>query len=136
MVRDRVKARKVGDSLVITLTKPVMEEAEIAEGDSLLLETISNGRIIVRKEAEPVAIVERVGLELDILKKRKAATQAEIEMVVYEHNNSMPTAHPYIEDDLIMAGVMRELSWEIAKLDVGIAEKHLEVFELGGLEGV
>ena len=83
-----------------------------------------------------MATVEKSGLELDILKKQKAAIQAEIELIVHEYNNSMPTAHPYIDDELIMAGTMRELSWEVAKLDVGIAEKRLEVFELGGHEGV
>ena len=44
----------------------------------------------------------------------------------------MPTAHPGIEDDTIMEGFFSEQNWNIAKLDVRIAEKKLEIFEAGG----
>lgn len=125
-----VKVRKVGDSLVVTLTKPVADEASIGEGDSLRLETIRKGRVLIRKEGEPVAVQEKVELELEILEKRRAALAAELELAVHEHNNSMPTAHPGIEDNLIMQGVVRETNWRIAQLDVGIAEKRLELLQV------
>ena len=131
MVREQVKARQVGGSLVITLTKPVAEEVGIQEGDSLIMETI-NERIIVRKETTPVTPLQKAELELEILEKRNSAFALEMELAVHEHNESMPSAHPGIEDALIMKGAMAEWSWQIAKLDLAIAQKKLEIFEMGG----
>ena len=134
MVKDNVRARKVGESLVVTLTKPVLDKTGIAAGDQLLLETITNGRVIVRKEPPSMPATQSVELELEVLKKRQAALQAEVEYVVAQHNNSMPSHHPWVDDENIMEGQMKYMRWEIAKLDTAIAEKRLELYEIGGVE--
>ena len=133
MARENVKARQVGGSLVITLTKPVIEEAKIQEGDTLVVETIGSERIMVRKETAPMMPLKRAELELQILNKRKTALELEMSLAAWEHNNSMPSAHPGIEQaPEIMEGAMKEWSWDLAKIEVDVAEKRLEIFELGG----
>jgi len=127
-----VKARKVGDSVVVTITRPALEEAEIAEGDSLVLEALGRGKILISKEVPSMSLPQTLQLELDILESRKAAIEAEMALAVHEHNKSMPTAHPGIEDSDIMEGASREWNWELRKLDVEIAQKRLDLFKLTG----
>lgn len=136
MIRDQVKARRVGDSLVLTLTKPVVKETGIAEGDSLMLETVSQGRIIISKEVETVTTARKVELELEILRKRQSALREEIKLAVVEYNKNMPTVHPGIDDQDLMELSMQEFHWDQANLDVAISEKRLELFELGGHENI
>ncbi len=132
MVRDTVKARKVGDSVVITLTKPILDAVEISEGDSLVLETTTSGRVIARKEGPLMAASERMELELELVEKKRAALDAEMSYIVVQHNNSMPSDHPWVEDDSIMEGVMHEMQWQRSKLDIEIVEKRLELLDSGG----
>ena len=132
MVRDRVKARRVGDSLVVTLTKPVLEETQIMEDDSLVLETFVNGRVMVRKEHGESTPLQRLELELQILQKHLEALQAENALMEYEYSHSMPTKHPGIEETTIGQLYAREQSWAIAKCEEELAQKRLELFEAGG----
>ena len=131
-MRDQVKARTVAGSLVVTLTRPIAEETGIREGDPLLLETVSNGRILIRKEITPMSPTQRLELELQILKERKGSLDAESDLALWEYSSCMPTAHSGIDDPTVMEGTTRHLRWEVAKLDVAIAEKRLELFECGG----
>jgi len=128
----QVKARRVGDSVVITLAKTILEETGISDGDSLLLEALAEGRILIAKEEKVVSVSKKLELELEVLKGRKNTVQAEMELAVHEHNNSMPTAHPGIEDDIIMEGSVREWTWELRKVELEIAQKQLQLFELAG----
>lgn len=128
----QVKARRVGDSVVITLAKAILEETGITDGDSLLLEALAEGRILVAKEEKIVSIPKKLELELEVLKGHKNTIQAEMELAVHEHNNSMPTAHPGIENDAIMEGSIREWTWELRKVELEIAQKRLQLFELKG----
>ena len=131
-MRDRVKVRKVGGSLIITLTKSVAEEMDVSEGDSLMMETLNNQRIMLIKEADDMPATQTVELELEVLERRKAAIEAETALAIHEYSNSMPTVHPYIGDETIMESTMRQWRWEIAKLDTSIAKKRLQLFEIGG----
>jgi len=128
----QVKARRVGDSVVITLTKAILEETRISNGDSLLLEALAEGRILIAKEEKVVSIPKKLQLELDVLKGRKGSIEAEMELAFHEHNSSMPTAHPGIENDAIMEGSVREWTWELRKVELEIAQKQLQLFELTG----
>ncbi len=134
MVRDTVKARKVGDSVVITLTKPILDAVEISEGDSLVLETTTSGRVIARKEGRLVTASERMELELELVEKKRAALDAETECILSQYNNSMPIAHPWVNDSSVMEIVMSDMRWQKSKLDIEIIEKRLELFEAGGVE--
>ena len=71
-------------------------------------------------------------LELDVLKAQKYTLQTEAAYMLHQHNNNMPSHHPGIEENSIMEGEMRCRDWEIAKLDVEIARKRLELFTAGG----
>ena len=132
MSREVVKARKVGDSLVITLPKGIAEEANVTEGDPLVVETTAKERILVRKDHEPVSPTQRFEIELDILKKEASSLSAKMDLGIWEHNSSMPTAHPGIEDSDLMAGTSLEWNWELRKLELAIAKKQLELFDAGG----
>ncbi|MBN1189915.1 MAG: hypothetical protein JXA46_09190 [Dehalococcoidales bacterium] len=131
-MQEKVKARKVGDSVVITLTKAVLEESGISDGDTLFLEDLPEGRILITKEEKAVSLPKRLELEIEVLKGHKNAIEAEIELAIHEHNNSMPTAHPGIEDDAIMEGSSKEWNWELRKIELEIAQKRLQLFELTG----
>ena len=48
-------------------------------------------------------------------------------------NKIMPTVHRWVTEDAIMESQMLEWTWERAKLDVAIAEKRLELLEVGGV---
>ena len=74
----KVKARRVGDSVVITLAKAILEETGITDGDSLLLEALAEGRILIAKEEKVMSIPKKLGLELEVLKGRKNTIQAEM----------------------------------------------------------
>jgi len=128
----QVKARRVGDSVVITLAKAIMEETGISDGDSLLLEALAGGRILVAKEENVVSIPKKLELELEVLKGRKNTIQTEMELAVHEHNSGMPTAHPGIENDTIMEGSIREWTWELRKVELEIAQMQLQLYELTG----
>ncbi len=128
----QVKARRVGDSVVITLAKAIMEETGISDGDSLLLEALAEGRILIAKEENVVSIPKKLELELEVLKGRKYTIQTEMELAVHEHNSGMPTAHPGIENDAIMEGSIREWTWESRKVELEIAQKQLQLYELTG----
>ncbi len=128
----QVKARRVGDSVVITLAKAIMEETGISDGDSLMLEALAEGRILIAKEENVVSIPKKLELELGVLEGRKNTIQAEMELAVHEHNHSMPTAHPGIENDVIMEGSIREWTWELRKVELEIAQKQLQSFKLMG----
>lgn len=132
MVRDRVKARKVGDSVVVTLTKPVLEVTQIMEDDSLVLETFENGRVMVLKETQESTPLLRLELELRILQMRLVELQVERELMVYEETHSMPTRHPGIDDESIGQLYFTQHSWDVAKCEREIAEKQLEILVAGG----
>ena len=132
MTRDTVKARKVGDSVVITLTKPILDAVEISEGDSLVLETTKSGRVIVWKEGRLVTASERMELELELVEKKRDALDAEMQFIVVQHNSSMPSAHPWVDDASIMDSMMHEMQWQRSKLDVEIVERRLELLASGG----
>ena len=132
MIRDTVKARQVGESLVITLTKPLAEEAGVTKGDILLLEALNDGRILVRKETIPMNPTQSLELELSILEKRRQALQKERDYILWQYNNNTPSHHAGIEYPELMEGTMQCNAWEISKLDVKIAEKRLEIFMADG----
>ena len=133
MARDIVQLRMVGDSLVIPLTRHITNEAGLTEGDALVLETTIDGRIIVSKEAAPAT--QRVKLKLEILKKRRAALDDELTLALDDYNSRVPIDHHLeIEVANVMGGTVRSFHAKLAQLEVEIAEKRLELFELGGSE--
>ena len=70
MIQITVKARKVGDSIVMTLPRSVLEATGISDGDSLLLQAGEGEFLSVRKENDKVAKLDEATMELEVLQKK------------------------------------------------------------------
>src|SRR5208282_3026872 len=90
MGRDIVKVRKVGATLVVTLTQAVLEQIAFSEGDRVLVEAVPPRRIIISKEETKVPNTRRIELEIEALEARQKAIESDIEYKIYQHNKSMP----------------------------------------------
>lgn len=53
MIRDIVKVRKVGGTIVVTLTQALLGSLDIEQGDRLMLEVVSSTELKVTKEDAP-----------------------------------------------------------------------------------
>ena len=132
-VRDRVKARTVGGSLVVTLTKDIAAAVGVSDGDAILMEVASPGRLMLRKEAEEMPLQHEIELEVDVLRRQRAAVAAKREMALHEYETQQPSYHGLgLTDGDIFAGTLKEYAIEESELDVAIAEKRLELFRAGG----
>jgi antitoxin component of MazEF toxin-antitoxin module len=129
--RDIVRVRKVGDSLVVTLTQPVLSAVDISEGDRLMLEPSPPHRIILSKERKATTSTKRLDLEIEILLKKHAALESEIDYAMAQYNHDMPVDH-YVSDSAGMEVTMRQLQYKRDQVDADLAEKRLELFDLQG----
>jgi antitoxin component of MazEF toxin-antitoxin module len=129
--RDIVRVRKVGDSLVVTLTQAVLSAVEISEGDRLMLEPSPPHRIILSKERKASTSTKRLDLEIDILQKKHAALESEMEYAMAQYKHDMPVDH-YVSDSSGMEVTMRQLQYKRDQVDADLAEKRLELFDLQG----
>ena len=132
MIQTTVKARKVGDSVVMTLPRSVLDATGFSDGDSLLLQAGESRFLSVRKENDKVAKLEEATMELEVLQRKLGVLEAETELAASEHNNSMPTLHPGIEDAPMMEAYMKEMHFNRSKVQLEIAEKELEIYRMGG----
>ena len=57
MAQDEVKARRVGDSVVVTIPKPILVAADTREGDMLRLEVLADGNVIVKKASNTSSLI-------------------------------------------------------------------------------
>jgi len=129
--RDIVKVRKVGDSLVVTLTQPVLSAVEIREGDRLMLEPSPPYRIILSREQKPTTSTKRLELQIEVLEKKHASLESEITYVMAQYNHDMPVDH-YVSDSTGMEVTMQQLEYKRDQVDAELAEKRLELFDLQG----
>jgi len=130
-MRDIVKVRKVGDTLVVTLTQAILQSVELEEGDRLLLEASPPRRVTIIKEVETMPTVRRAELELEVLTCKRDALAAQAHFVADQNNLSMPV-EAGMDDQYVVQLTMAQLSRDIANNAVDIAEKNLELFDLGG----
>ena len=131
MAQATVKARKVGDSVVMTLPTGILKSTGFKEGDCLLLETKRAGFLSIQKEGDKVSNLREANMELQILQRKLEVVNAEATLAVSEHNNSMPTVHPGINDSLIMEGFMKELDFKRSKVQLKIAKKEIAIYRMG-----
>ena len=134
MVQVTVKARKVGDSIVMTLPKQVLESTGFSEGVTLMLESNSEGFLSVRKENDKVSNLKEAELELAVLNRKLEVVIAESDLAVSEYNHSMPTVHQGITDQYIMESFMKEMNFKGSEIRLEIAEKELEIYRMSGAE--
>jgi len=117
--------------MVISIPQSILSEIEIAEGDRVLIEALSASRLVITKEMQTMPNAQRAELELAVLEAKKTALQLDSESKVWQHNNSMELDLRLMDGD-VFALTMMERNRELADLDVEIAQKRLEIFELQG----
>jgi hypothetical protein len=126
VARDILKVRKVGGTLVVTLTQGVLEQVPMAEGDRILIEALPPKCILISKEEKTVPNTRRIELELQILEAKRESFGSQMSHAVAEYNN-----HGGIESDDLEV-MLKYWESERDKVAVTIAEKNLELFELQG----
>ena len=130
MVRDMTKLRNVGGTSVVTLTQAILSSTELKDGDRLLLEALPPNRVIITKEVEMVANSRRAELELQVLERKRDALCKHMECIGEGLRLNMP--EPGFEDDDIARLTAFEFERDKANLEVEIAQKQLELFDLQG----
>lgn len=131
IMRDIVKVRKVGETLVVTLTQAILSEVDLQEGDRVVIEPVPPKRIIITKEEKTMVNTQRATLEIDVLEQKKRAMESEMEFVIAQNNLNIPMEPGMGESDLVELR-LKQLQWERDKVDAQLAEKRLELFELQG----
>jgi antitoxin component of MazEF toxin-antitoxin module len=126
VARDVLKVRKVGGTLVVTLTQNVLEEVPLAAGDRVLIEALPPRRILISKEVPNMPSTRRIELELQVLEAKRESFDSRMHYAVAEHNLNGGDS-----DDL--DAMLKYLTSERDKVAVSIAEKNLELFELQGV---
>ena len=128
---ERYKVRRVGQTLVETLTQDLLNEVKLKEGDRVLLEPLPPRRLIVSKEEKQMPTTRRLELELDVLTNKKNALESEIGFLVTQHNLSMPV-EAGADDEHVVELTLKELSRDRDRIDVEISEKKLALFDAQG----
>jgi antitoxin component of MazEF toxin-antitoxin module len=127
-VRDILKVRKVGATLVVTLTQGVLEKVSLTEGDRVLIEALPPNRIIISKEQETVPNTRRVELELAILEARLGSLESQMTYEVSRYNNDGGIESSDLDHFIKFCQLEKD------KVAVAIAEKQLELFDLAGAQ--
>lgn len=130
-MREILRVRKVGGTLVVTLSQPILEAVKLKEGDRVLVEPLPPKRILISKEEKLMPNTRRIELEIVALEAKQAAVQSDIDYKVYQNNNSMP-CEPGMDDESIVGLALRQLAHERDKIAAELAQKRLELFELQG----
>ena len=131
MSRDIVKVRKVGGTLVVTLTQAVLEQVAFSEGDRVLVEAVPPRRIIISKEGSKMPNTRRIELEIEALEAKQKAIESDVQYKTYQHNNSMPSDEG-MGDASVAQLILFGLCHERDTVAANIAQKRLELFELQG----
>jgi antitoxin component of MazEF toxin-antitoxin module len=129
--RDIVKVRKVGQTLVVTLTQDILNEVQLKEGDRVLLEPVPPRRIIISKEEKNMPTTHRIELELELLMNKKVAITSEMEFLISQHNLNMPV-EAGAGDDHVVELTLKQLKRDRDRLEVEISEKKLSLFDAQG----
>jgi antitoxin component of MazEF toxin-antitoxin module len=129
VAREILKVRKVGGTLVVTLTQAVLEQISLGEGDRVLIEALPPRRILISKEQTIVPATYRVELELGVLEAKKKAADSEITL---QKARDQTIGGMLEASNVLHPPVLFELEHKRDLLDAEIAQKRLELFELGG----
>jgi hypothetical protein len=117
--------------MVISVPQSVLSDMQIFEGDRVLIESLSASRLLISKETKDMPNARKAELELAVLEAKRAALGFGSESLCFQHNNSMEL-DLRLSDEHVFELEMLERNRERAELDVEIAKKHLEIFELQG----
>lgn len=78
-----------------------------------------------------MATTRRTELELELLRRKQEAIEAEMQWAVTQNNLNMP-CEPGMGDSSIVKLRLSQLQYERERISVEIAEKNLELFDLQG----
>ncbi len=78
-MREIVKVREVAGSVVITLPQSVLSPIALAPGDRVLVEAAPPRRLVITKEGQTMHSTVRLELEIDLLQKKRAALESDLE---------------------------------------------------------
>ena len=121
MAQVTVKARKVGDSVVMTLPTRILKATGFREGDSMVLETSGQGFLSVRKENDQVSRLQDLRLQLEV-----ARAEYELKDIEGQYVGRMGD---FDEATLYRLGVER------SQANLSVKKLELEVFRISGEVG-
>jgi len=130
-MREIVKVRTVAGSVVVSLPQSILAPVGIKAGDRVVVEASPPRRLIISKEGKTMTTTQRLELEIDLLEKRKKALSSNLQYKERQYNSSMPCDEG-MSDDSVAILIMSELVRDRDKLDVEIAEKKLELYDIQG----
>lgn len=126
-----VEVRRVGGTLVVTLTQSVLEDVQLAEGDRVLIEALPPKRILISREEKMMTNTRRLELEIAALEAKQKAIESDIEYKHYQRQQGMP-CDVGMDDDSIAGLALHQLRHERDQIAANVAQKRLELFELQG----
>ena len=128
-----MKVRSVAGSLVVSLPQSVLEPVGFKEGDRVVVEAAPPRRLIVTKEGVAMTSTEHLDMEIDLLEKKKKAIESDLRYKEHQYNKNIP-CEPGLEESDTAFAILMELVRDRDKLDVEIAEKRIELYNLQGGE--
>ncbi len=128
-MREFVKIRTVAGSLVVSLPQSILEPVGLKEGDRVILEAAPPRRLIITKEGTTMTSVQHLEMEIDLLEKKKIAMTSDLRFKEYQYKHDMPCDEG-MSDSAVAVLVMEGLARDRDKLDVGIAEKRIQLYEI------
>jgi bifunctional DNA-binding transcriptional regulator/antitoxin component of YhaV-PrlF toxin-antitoxin module len=132
-MRETVKVREVAGSVVVTLPQSVREPIDLKPGDRVLVEAAPPRRLVITKEGHTMNSTTRLELEIELLQKRRAALESDLEYKRRQYDKNMPCDEGMSEPDVAML-VMSSIERDRDRIDVQISEKRLELYDLQGGE--
>ena len=128
-MRETVKVRSVAGSLVVSLPQSVLEPVGLKEGDRVIVEAAPPRRIVITKEGKTMTSTQHLEMEIDLLEKKKTATESDLRYKEHQYNNNIP-CEPGLDDQDIAFAILMSLVRDRDRFDVEIAEKRLELYGL------
>jgi antitoxin component of MazEF toxin-antitoxin module len=130
-MREIVKIRSVAGSLVVSLPQSVLEPVGLSQGDRVVVEAAPPRRLVITKEGKTMTSTRHLGLEIDLLEKKKTAIESDLRYKARQYNGNMP-CEPGLEDEDTAFLILMSLERDRDRLEVEIAEKRLELYDVGG----
>jgi len=130
-MREIVKIRSVAGSLVVSLPQSVLVPVGMGEGDRVVVEDAPPRRLVITKEGKTMTSTQRLEMEIDLLEKKKRAIESDLRYKARQYNGNMP-CEPGLEEEDTAFLILMSLERDRDRLDVDIAEKRLELYELQG----
>ena len=128
-MRETVKVRSVAGSLVVSLPQSVLEPVGLKEGDRVIVEAAPPRRLVITKEGKTMTSTQHLEMEIDLLEKRKKATESDLRYKGRQYNGNMP-CEPGMDDNDVAYLMLMSIERDRDLLDVQIAEKRLELYNI------